>query len=189
MSRRGDPAPGVFQPLRSARPSPEAQEHLAPGGLIVPDRSVAVGAVVGSSVVVTLFDPATGQGGLCHYLRPRPEPGAPATARHGLAATQALLRVFLQRSVPSDRLIAGVYGGAAPDWASPAQRSVSGANVAVAEEVLSARGVAVGDRDVGGDRGRKLLYLTGTNEVAVLRTPLIRRSDWYPEVLQAGGPQ
>jgi len=181
VSRKDDVGPD-FGSLRSPRAEPQAQEVLAPGGLLVPDRSAAVAAVLGSSVVVTLFDPCTGLGGLCHYVRPRPGAGRPATASHGVAATRALLAVFAGRGASAADLLAGVYGGAAPEWASPAQRSVSGANVAVADEVLAAAGVTVGDRDVGGARGRKLLYLTGTNEVAVLRTPLIRRSDWYPSV-------
>jgi chemotaxis protein CheD len=190
MSPRADDRDGGrdFRELRRERAAPQVQLVLEPGHLLVPARPTAVGAVCASSVVVTIFDPAHGRGGLCHFLRPRPGAGAPATPIFGLPATLALLRELCTGGSAPAALRAGIYGGAAPDWASPAERALALANVAVAETVLARRGVPIVDVDTGGSRGRKLGYLTGTNEIVVVKTDAIRRSDWFPSLGSRGAP-
>jgi chemotaxis protein CheD len=41
-------------------------------------------------------------------------------------------------------------------------------------------GIRVVSEDTGGEKGRKIVFNTGTNEVAVLKVDRLRKGDWYP---------
>jgi chemotaxis protein CheD len=173
--------------LRAAREAPEVQLFLEPGHLLISGAGLAVGAVVASALVVTLHDPERERGGLCHFLRPRPPPGHASSPLFGEPALRALLGAFLADGSPPARLSASLVGAACPDWATPGERALVLENLAVARAALARAGVAIHDEDVGGSRGRKLCYLTRQNQLLVLKTDEIRRSDWFPPLLPNGG--
>jgi chemotaxis protein CheD len=41
-------------------------------------------------------------------------------------------------------------------------------------------GISIVSEDVGGALGRKIVFNTLTNDVAVLKTDGVRKSDWFP---------
>jgi chemotaxis protein CheD len=149
---------------------------------MIPTQALALGAVVASSVVITFFDPVARKGGLCHYLMPRPSEHERATPKFGLPAILAMLRVFTAAGASVESLVVGVYGGACPGWASLQERGLADGNVEIAREVLKKKNVKIHDEDIGGERGRKLWYLSDSNEIAVVKTDAVRRSDWFPEM-------
>lgn len=169
-----------FETLRHPKDPPDAQIFLEPGNILIPVSSTAIGAVVASTVVVTMFDPFAKRGGLCHFLRPRHLPPQEPTPIFGFPAILALLQEFLRAGSPVPSLMAGLYGGSSPDWANTEQRQVAQDNIEIAQEVLNKKKVPIVDIDVGGSRGRKLWFLSGTNEVLIAKTDAIRRSDWFP---------
>ena len=57
-------------------------------------------------------------------------------------------------------------------------------NVQVARKILQQQGIPITSEDVGGGKGRKLIYNTGTNEAVVLKVDRLREEDWYPYRLQ-----
>jgi chemotaxis protein CheD len=179
MSRRDNDRDGAdFTNRRKPSDLPVSQQILHPGFIMIPVYPTAIGAVTASSVVVTVFDVQRRVGGLCHFVKPRTEKDERPTAMCGLAAVAFLLRTMLERARP-DNLRAGVYGGAAPDWATPDHREMARENVNLARRMIRRRNVTVDDEDVGGHRGRKLVYHTGLNEIVILKTDNIRKSDWF----------
>ena len=73
---------------------------------------------------------------------------------------------------------AQILGGAyAPERCS---RDLGAENVRVARRVLMREGIRVVSEDTGGQKGRKIVFNTGTNEVAVLKVGRLRKGDWYP---------
>ena len=50
--------------------------------------------------------------------------------------------------------------------------------MSVARRALSRRGIRVASEDVGGSLGRKIVFDTGSGQVAVLKVRNIRKSDW-----------
>jgi chemotaxis protein CheD len=60
-------------------------------------------------------------------------------------------------------------------------RTLGRENAEVALAVLRRKGVHVASIDVGGEKGRKIIYNTESNQVAVVKVDRIRESDWYPE--------
>lgn len=180
--RHTDPRHLNFLPLRRPRDTPESQVMAAPGNVFVPRSSMAIAAVVSSSIVVTVYDPKIKRGGLCHFIRPRPPSRTTATALYGLSATLAILQEFINEGAIPKRLKVGMYGGACPEWATPQQRQIAQENIEIVREVMKRKGITIFDEDVGGSRGRKILFLTGSNEIAIIKTDAIRRTDWFPSL-------
>lgn len=178
--RPGDYAKHDFTSQRQERELPDANVFLPPGHLLIPDASLAIGAVVASSVVVTIFDPHEKRGGMCHYLFPKPAFHQAPTPFFGLPAILTLLKAMAGQSKRMAHFVVGIYGGATPTWASEEQRKLAQANVDIAKDVMERKGIIVSDMDMGGHRGRKLWFLSNTNELLIAKTDAIRREDWFP---------
>ena len=185
--RQDDPRQCDFEGLRQSAEPPDTRVVVKPGTVVIPEGSLGLFAVVGSAVAVTLHDPRTKRGGMAHFLRALPENGDPTTALYGLPACVALLRELLAAGTEPANLCAGIYGGAYPKDAPVKLREISRANVMVARDVMAKKGIPITDEDVGGHRGRKLLYFPASNEIAILRTDQIRKADWYEEPSSAQG--
>ncbi len=178
MHNRREDQTSFFTHLRQDRPLPTTRATLRPGFLMIPAAPTAVAAVAAASVVVTLYDVDQKKGGLCHFVKPRPAPGVPFTAMYGLPAVAYLIK-HLQENGNTNHLRAGIYGGAAPLWASAFQRKLAENNIAVAHNFFKRKGILVYEEDTGGHRGRKIVYHTGSNEVVVMKTEQVRRMDWF----------
>lgn len=112
--------------------------------------------ILGTCVSVCLFDPEAGVGGLNHYLLPY---GTELTGtRYGNVAMARLLRQVLDQGAHREHLRAKVFGGMTSSQPMALHQDLGGSNVALALEWLSATGIPVLARDVGGHRGRKLLF-------------------------------
>jgi len=165
---------------------PTGNAILEPGHMLLPEACMGVGAVVATSVIVTAFDAGLARGGICHFVLPRPPRDKPPTPLFGLPALVKLLREVATWGGSLGDLQIGVYGGAIPPWATAHQRQISAENVSIVRRVMAKKGVRIVDEDVGGERGRKIWYLTGTNEIAVVKTLAVRSTDWYPMMPEEG---
>ena len=133
--------------------------YLAPGRLHASAGEAQVTTILGSCVAVCLFDPTAGVGGINHYLLPS---GSPASGRFGDSATTLLLEAVLAQGADRRRLQAKVFGGACVLEAFRDTPSLGARNVEVADERLAAEGIPVVGRDVGGERGRKVVFEVAT---------------------------
>lgn len=184
--RKSDTSSLDFNSMRSDSPRPKSRVILPPGNLMVPDENLAVAAVVASAVVVTLFDIEKSKGGVCHFIKPWPKADEVPTPVFGLPACAALISEFVNRGSKPESLKVGIYGGAWPEWANAEQRKLSRENIEVVRDVMAKKKIKITDEDVGGSRGRKIVYVTRSNEIAVVKTDSIRNSDWYPEISLKG---
>ena len=142
--------------------------YLHPGEMFAAAHRCAITTVLGSCVAVCLYDGASGIGGVNHYLLPHEGPQGYGPLRCGPTAIRALIESVTNLGASRDRLVAKVYGGAHLLKAMTGERwQLGAANVEVAREVLGANGIPVRDMDVGGLRGRKLQFVTGTGAVWV----------------------
>ncbi len=183
-NRANDPQTNNYTAIRQQHLLPAERHFLEPGYYMLPADSCTVVTVVASSVVVTLYDIKRKIGGVCHYIKPRPEGSETASGNHGLPTIAYLTRQLLKHARPQD-LRAGIYGGASPTWATPMHRRMAQANVDAARAYLAKMDIVVDEEMVGGTRGFKLVYNTGTNEILLLKTERIRRADWFTH-LQGG---
>lgn len=158
---------------------------LQPGYLCVPPEPTRLSVVAASGIALTLFDPQRKRGGMGHYIRPRRERGA-STTHFAAPAIVSLVEMMGHAGSEPTALEAHIYGGAVSPDAGPHDTAVSAENIQVAEELLEKLRIPLAGKDVGGTRGRKILFHTGTGEVVVARVERIRASDWYPDPFAVG---
>lgn len=152
------PAPIAPAPAPRAGPDGAAAIYLQPGELHAAAAPTVITTILGSCVAVCLFDPERGVGGMNHYLLAQPVRRERST-RFGSVAIEALLARLEELGAPARGLRAKVFGGAAVLGARPG-RTLGDENVALAVATLEARAVPIVAGDVGGTRGRKLVFHT-----------------------------
>lgn len=155
-----------------ADPAQRASAYLHPGRLLTSTEPCAVTTILGSCVSVCLFDEERGAGGINHYLLPHRTAGAAATSpRFGGPAIRLLVDALVAHGCRKADLRAKVFGGACViDAFHESDTPIGTQNARLALELLAAEGIAVVARDLGGARGRKLVFQTddGAARVAVL---------------------
>jgi chemotaxis protein CheD len=136
-----NPAPHTF--VHSGQVSASAMPH-------------EFSTILGTCVSVCLFDPVAKVGGLNHYLLPY---GTQASgARYGNVAMDRLLQEMLSLGAHRERLQAKVFGGMTASHPTGAPHDIGVSNVSFALEWLAQKAIPVLAQDVGGQRGRKLLF-------------------------------
>lgn len=159
--------------LQSALPeaSAEAAEvYLHPGQIFVSREPHRVTTILGSCVSVCMWDDSTGVGGLNHFLLPHWAGEGHSSPRFGNVAMRMLVEGLLALGARRSRLRAKVFGGACVMEAFLARAQHLGAkNVEIAERILDEEAVEVVARDVGGERGRKLIFETSGGSAWVRR--------------------
>lgn len=147
--------------------------YLDPKRCVVTATPTLVSTVLGSCVGVTMHDPVSGVGGMAHaflpYRREFPE-DREAPCKFVDDALEHLLAACARLGASASRLEIKLFGGAEiMDRAASggAGLRVGERNVLAAREGLAARGLRLLAEDVGGVRGRKVLFLTHTGGVWV----------------------
>ena len=133
--------------------------YLHPGQLHASATACTITTILGSCVAVCLFDRVRGVGGANHYLLPYHAGHDQASPRFGNVAVQSLLdRVLALGAVRRD-LEAKLFGGACVlDAFRNGDNHLGTKNVEAARALLHAEGIPVRAEDVGGRRGRKLVF-------------------------------
>ena len=151
----GDLAP----PDGAGDPGPSAV-YLHPGQMHVATGPCAIKTLLGSCVAVCLWEPAAHVGGAVHYLLPRGRHGHHETGRYGTLAIPALVQAVCALGGQPGALHAKIFGGARVlAGLGPASgASLGDSNAQVAWEILAAEGIPVAGSDLGGDRGRRVLF-------------------------------
>ncbi|MFP4031129.1 MAG: chemotaxis protein CheD [Desulfococcaceae bacterium] len=159
--------------------SPAAVTYfLEPGYIFVATRPAVISSVLGSAVSVCLYDRKRKLGGMNQFQLPEVRDRKKATARYGNAATLALVRMMEENGCSIRTMEAQIIGGGYNRAVS--DEDVGRTNVGVARRVLGRKGIRIVSEDVGGTKGRKVVFNTGANEVAVMKVDRLRAGDWYP---------
>lgn len=141
--------------------------YLKPGELHFASGPTMVTTVLGSCVSVTMFERTSGFAAICHALLP--EGSRTDIFRYVDTSIIHMLDLFSERGMHPSRLEVKLFGGADLIGAGRGRICVGRRNVAIARQVLAAAGLDVAAADVGGSRGRKLLFYTHTGEVLLKR--------------------
>jgi chemotaxis protein CheD len=138
--------------------SERATAYLHPGQLFVSAQSYAVTTILGSCVAVCLWDPVTRIGGINHFLLPtfvaKASPRRAWRHRHQIARSVGL-------GSQKHDLLAKIFGGACVLEAfRDRQHQLGSKNIEVARALLESESIPLVGHDVGGQRGRKLIFHT-----------------------------
>ena len=141
------------------------QAYLHAGHMVISREPCRVTTVLGSCVAVGLWDPASGVGGVNHFLLPVGffDRSDPLSVRFGNVAVRTLIREVVAAGARRRTLQAKLFGGACVLGAfkgSGAGMHLGQKNVDVARQILIDEGIPVTAEDVEGERGRKLIFQT-----------------------------
>jgi chemotaxis protein CheD len=135
--------------------------YLHPGQFFVCVENYAVTTILGSCVSVCLWDPSTKIGGINHFLLPYDAGDGQASSRFGNLAVRGLIEEVLALGAEQDHLQAKLFGGACVLDAFRSRANHLGAkNVEVARRELQTANIPILGEDVGGYKGRKLIFHT-----------------------------
>lgn len=151
--------------------------YLNPGQFFLGDQPTRVDTLLGSCVAVTLYHASSQIGAICHGLLPRcscdgagcASLGCDDCFRYVECSILSMLALFQARGVVVHQLEAKVFGGADMLPVNNPDNSIGRQNVRIAQRVLDNERVRLQAADVGGERGRKLRFLTHTGEVFLRR--------------------
>jgi chemotaxis protein CheD len=151
---------------------------LKPGYVFISREPAMICTVLGSCVAICLWDRRHRFGGGGTFLYPAANRAAEATTSYGNISILVLLRMMLAEGADRTHLEAQIFGGGAPPQVEGG--GMGAQNVRVARKILRNHGIRITSEDVGGSKGRKLVYNTETNEAVVLKVDRVRKADWYP---------
>ncbi len=134
----------------------------------VSTTAVTLQTVVGSCVAVCLYDHDKKIGGMNHFLLPRSRPGHPdgPMGKFGNIAVPELLRRMESFGANRSNVVAKIAGGASILSIS-SHNHVPMENVKSAKEALVSLGIPIVGQDVGGSKGRKVIFNTGSGQVTI----------------------
>lgn len=139
--------------------------YLHAGQIVAAREPSAVTTILGSCVAACVWDPARGVGGLTHYLLPQWAGRGASSARFGNVAMAALFEELVLLGARRSALQAKVFGGACVlEGLRGTGTHLGMKNVELALSVLAENRIPVLARDVGGSRGRKLVFQTDNGE-------------------------
>jgi chemotaxis protein CheD len=149
--------------------------YLKPGDIYVSEKPALISTLLGSCVAVTMFSPRLGVGAISHGVLPsckdKKPCGGDEYCREGVryvdCSIMRMLGWFMQNGISREEIDVKVFGGSdmlsVPE--STTKASVGQQNIAMAFQVIEKEMLRVSASDVGGLRGRKIIFSSKTGEV------------------------
>jgi chemotaxis protein CheD len=154
---------------RTAKETPAGnvrRVHLAAGQLYASAEPTEIVTILGSCVSVCLYDVSRAVGGVNHFMLPGA--GPLPSPRYAKDAMEMLIGQLVALGARPGRLEAKLFGGAAVLMlGTDPQRDVGGRTIEAARIELAAGRIPVVSEDVGGNRGRKLIFSTADGTALV----------------------
>lgn len=149
---------------------------LQTGDCFLAVKPTLVTTVLGSCVAVTLCDPERGIGAACHAFLPDSASFSakgpdPQICRFVDTALETMFASLARLRIDPQRLVVKLFGGSSGIMTSGRGNvfDIGGRNISAVRSWLVGAGVPIAKADVGGNQGRKLLFLTHTGDVWVKR--------------------
>ena len=162
------------RPAQFLEPGESSTLFLKPGEMVVSAEPLAVTTLLGSCVAVTMFNQRLRLGAICHALLPscRREQTCShhESGKYVECAIPLMLEEFSARGVLNSEIDVKLFGGSDMfDTVDGSRHGVGRQNLEKALSVLAAASVKVLTQDLGGPRGRKIIFHTHTGEVFLKR--------------------
>ena len=152
--------------------------YLRAGYIYVTQKPTVIATVLGSCVSVCLYDTENRFGGMNHYLFPEAKSKGERTAKYGDVSIMELYRTMREFGSVHKNIVAQVVGGGFLEG-NPDSEFISKENINVCKRILEKLHIKIISEDTGGLLGRKVLYITEYNELAVTKLKKIRLTDYY----------
>jgi chemotaxis protein CheD len=144
--------------------------YLHPGEVYVTAQACAITTILGSCVSVCLSEQGGRIGGANHFLLPEQRTGETPSTRYAPGAIEQLIHHLITLGANRARLQAKLFGGANVLHAfQDGVRHIGAANVQIARTLLTKHNIPIHAEDVGGIRGRKLVFYPHDGAATVRR--------------------
>ena len=141
--------------------SRHAKHYLIPGKVFVSADAVAVSTIVGTGIAICLWDQVRRVGGINHFLLPTNSEGYLDNTKYADAANHTLLQELIKLGADPRSMEARIFGGSQPAVTfSSSTECLGDRNVHLAVDFITRRGIRLAEKEVGGTRGRKLVFQT-----------------------------
>jgi chemotaxis protein CheD len=144
------------------------RKYVQPGQIHVSAKPTAITTILGSCVAVCLWDEQRQIGGLNHFMLPFTVGTAMASPRFGNVAMEMLLNEMKAAGGRQPLLRARVFGGSCMFEAMRSSAHLGQKNVDLAMEILTRLRIEVVQVDVGGNRGRKIIFNTDEGSACLI---------------------
>jgi chemotaxis protein CheD len=158
------------------RAESSSAHFLKPGEMLLSGEPIMVSTLLGSCVAVTMFSPSLRLGAICHALLPACRNDVPCSHRKEEAgkyvqcAIRRMLEGLMSRGVAKAEIQIKLFGGSDMfDVGEGRSRSVGRQNIEMALSMLETESLRLVKQDLGGRRGRKIVFNTRTGEVFLKR--------------------
>lgn len=152
--------------MRSIIASHSGNAYLKPGEVIISRNPILVSTILGSCVAITMYSPCLNTGAICHAMFPH-NVKAEASLCFVDTAIRHIYHMMTEYGGKAD-LVVKLFGGAqvlaSCDYAD-SRTSIGELNVLQARRTLLQLDLPIAKMDVGGPRGRKLLFSIKTGDV------------------------
>jgi len=146
------------------------KHYLNQGMIFVSRNECIITTVLGSCISICLWDPASGIGGMNHYMLPLWNGDSLPSPRYGNIAITKLIDKMISAGCAKKNLKAKVFGGAEILYMPKSMElSIGMQNIMLADDLLSREGIPVISIDVGGNCGRKIEFNTKEGIVKLKR--------------------
>ncbi|WP_419785849.1 chemotaxis protein CheD [Pseudodesulfovibrio sp.] len=156
---------------------------LQTGDCFIGVHPTLVTTVLGSCLAVTMHAPKHGIGTICHAFLPDSSDDKrhtdPQICRYVDTALQNMLESMDRLGVPRRDIVIKMFGGStgiAVRGMEFSSYNIGRRNIEMARKLLRFARLDVAVEDVGGARGRKLMFHTGTGEVWLKRLQSMDRN-------------
>ncbi len=154
--------------------------YLKPGEMFITQEPTLVTTLLGSCVAVTMFHSRRRIGAICHGLLPSCRENDATLCTKNCAygfkfmdcSIQRMLEQFKAFGMKSAEVEIKMFGGAdmfGVPGGNGQRMTVGMQNILMSRKALSDAGLSVQVEDVGGERGRKIIFYTHTGEVLLKR--------------------
>ena len=168
--------------------------YLPSGQIYFGEGHVRVKTLLGTCVAITLWNPATRRGGMCHYLLPTRGPRSKTDTAPGYYADE-VMGLFADElraaGTSATNYVVKVFGGgnmfphqltnadcrneSCDDARREVCPSVGCQNIRVAHDLLRSGGFSIALEDVGGHGSRQLMFDVWSGDVWVRQGPAMAR--------------
>ena len=143
--------------------STRGRHYLMPGKIFASKEPHVITAVVGSGICICLYDPKTQIGGANHFLFVNTTAGEANPLKYAKHASESLLNKLVELGANAGSLTARIFGGTRSQLNfSSVESSLGEQNLAAALDFLGSRSIPITTREVGGQKGRKVMFQTDT---------------------------
>lgn len=151
---------------------------LKPGYIFLTAQPTKICTILGTGVALALFDTKNKIGGMSQFILPQIK-GEPRSI-FAEPSIMGLLKMFHQIGSKKIDLEAHLFGGATRQNDEMKMKTLGENNAKQALKILKKMNVKLSGSDLGGHRGRKIVFNNTTGEIIIAKVDNIRLEDWYP---------